>query len=83
MKNYVSTCCGADYEDNDLSYCCGARISDSGLCYECRDHAESEGYYCVECNEYIDETIELNEYQELKKENYEEERGDAKRKYNE
>lgn len=81
--NYVSPCCGTEYEAATDSYCCGAEISESGLCYECKEHTESEGYYCEECHEYIEDVIELSEYQELKKENYEEERADAKRKYNE
>ena len=82
-NNYVSPCCGEDYEAATNSYCCGAQISDSGLCYECREHTESEGYECDECEEWFDELIELNEYKELKKENNEEERADAKRKYDE
>jgi hypothetical protein len=54
----TSSCCNADYEDNDKSYCCGAEISESGICMnlDCLDHAESEGYYCDECDEYFEET---------------------------
>ena len=47
----VSPCCKADFEEADGSYCCNARISESGLCYECHDHAESEGYFCSNCDE--------------------------------
>jgi len=55
-KRQASPCCNADYTDDILSYCCTAEISESGLCYGCREHAESEGYICDECEEYFDET---------------------------
>ena len=47
----VSPCCKAEFEEAEGSYCCNARISESGLCYECYDHAESEGYFCSDCDE--------------------------------
>ena len=47
----VSPCCKAEFKEAEGSYCCNARISESGLCYECQDHAESEGYFCNDCDE--------------------------------
>jgi hypothetical protein len=50
----VSKCCGATFEEAEGSACCGAKISDSGLCYECKDHAETDGYVCDECDEWFE-----------------------------
>ena len=83
MGKYVSPCCGEDYKPDDKSYCCGAEISDTGLCHECKDHAESEGYICEECEEYFEETETESEYQQKRKESHDEDQADAKRKYDE
>ncbi len=48
---YVSECCNATYEEAERSACCGARISETGLCYECKDHTETDGYICDDCED--------------------------------
>tara|TARA_R110000824_G_C14843478_1_gene639245 strand:- start:212 stop:490 length:279 start_codon:yes stop_codon:yes gene_type:complete len=53
--NLTSPCCNSHYEADDVSYCCGARMSEGGLCYDCKDHAESEGYICEECDDWFEE----------------------------
>jgi len=83
MGKYVSPCCGASYEEATNSYCCGAKISESGLCYECKDHAESEGYTCDECDEHFEEYETEYEYYQRKRDDYLEDKADAKRKYDE
>jgi len=82
-NNLISPCCGETYEEATESTCCGARISDSGLCYECKEHTEPEGYICDECDEWFEETETEYEYYQRKRENYLEDKADAKRKYNE
>ena len=54
MSELTSPCCNTTYTKNTLSYCCTAKISESGICYYCRDHAESEGYICDDCENYFD-----------------------------
>jgi hypothetical protein len=83
MSNYVSPCCGENYEDSTKSYCCTAEISESGLCHECHDHAEAEGYICNECDEWFEEYETEYEYYQRKRDDYLEDKADAKRKYNE
>ncbi len=81
----VSKCCGSEYEESTVSWCCSAQISDSGICYECKEHTDSEGYECLDCNDWIDE-IDLEpigEYNDRMIENALEDKADAKRKYNE
>ena len=81
----VSKCCGSEYEESAISWCCSAQISDSGICYECKEHTESEGYECKECDSWLDEIdLEpLDEYNDRMRENALEDKADAKRKYNE
>tara|TARA_R100000322_G_scaffold141319_1_gene97042 strand:+ start:163 stop:393 length:231 start_codon:yes stop_codon:yes gene_type:complete len=65
-----------DYSDM-VSDCCGAETTDV---YDIKE--ESQRTICYECNSYCD-TIEDYEYEAIQRENYEEERAEAKRKYNE
>ena len=83
MGEYVSPCCGSEYEEATDSYCCGAEISESGICHECKEHAESEGYICDECDEHFEETETSYEYHQKRKESHDEDQADAKRKYDE
>ena len=59
MKEIVSECCKATYEEAEDSACCNARISESGLCYDCKEHTEYEGYICNKCDEWFEKPIEL------------------------
>lgn len=63
----VSNCCGGEYVDS---------IDNEN------DIETMEDYVCCECQDYCD-IIEEDEYQEIQRENYEDDRADAKRKYNE
>jgi hypothetical protein len=63
----VSDCCGADYVWS--------------IDKECDIETEEE-YVCNKCQDYC-EIIEDYEYEAIQRENYEEERAEAKRKYNE
>ena len=59
-----------------VSSCCGDE-------YEETERGEWEiGIVCIACGDWC-ETIEEYEYKEQQREKYEEERADAKRKYNE
>jgi hypothetical protein len=85
MTELVSPCCGADYTDNEdgPSYCCDAPLT-QGLCSDCKEHAEpQEGFVCEQCDEFFEESIEEHEYKQQMRESHEEDRADAKRKYNE
>ena len=50
-KTLVSPCCKAEFEEAEGSACCNARISETGLCYDCHEHTETEGYFCLSCDE--------------------------------
>ena len=86
MSQLVSPCCGADYTDNKDeggSFCCNSEIK-NGLCSECKENAEpEEGFVCEKCEEFFEDSIEEHEYKQQRKESHEEDRADAKRKYNE
>jgi len=87
MPDLVSPCCGAEYTDNEdgPSYCCDAPIL-NGICsdIDCLDHAEPlEGFVCEDCEEFFEEPELEYEYKQQKRESHEEDRSDAKRKYNE
>ena len=49
----VSPCCKAEFEEAEGSSCCNAEISETGICMnlDCLEHAETEGYFCNECDE--------------------------------
>jgi len=59
MKENVSECCKATYEEAEGSACCNAKISETGLCYDCREHTEIEGYFCDECSEWFEEPVDI------------------------
>ena len=65
MAELVSSCCGADYTDNQDeggSFCCNSEIK-NGLCSECKEHAEpEEGFVCEKCEEFFESSIEDYEY---------------------
>lgn len=87
MAKLVSPCCGAEYTDNEdgTSYCCDAPIM-NGICQnkDCLDHAEpEEGHVCETCEEFFDEPIADYEYNQQQKDSADEERAEARRKYNE
>ena len=63
----VSNCCGREYIDS---------IDNEN------DIETIDDYVCCECQDYCD-IIEEYEYHEIQRENYLEERNDAKRKYRE
>ena len=65
-----------DYSDM-VSDCCGDEWEET----ENEEYGEI-GIMCIACGDWCD-TIEDYEYKEIQRENYEEERADAKRKYNE
>ena len=93
MNTIVSTCCGSEY-DEEVRKCgeCGSFnigeefAGDEGwtVCRECQTIEGSEDYVnvCSECDDEC-EVEEEYEYNERQRENHEEERADAKRKYNE
>tara|TARA_R110000787_G_scaffold249142_1_gene354745 strand:- start:256 stop:489 length:234 start_codon:yes stop_codon:yes gene_type:complete len=58
-KIEVSPCCKAEFEEAEGSACCNAEISESGICMnrDCYEHAESEGYFCNECDESFEKPI--------------------------
>ena len=60
-----------------VSACCGAEYEEI---YS--EMFDEDKLLCSECNEYCEE-IEDYEYEAIQRENYEEERAEAKRKYNE
>jgi len=64
-----------DYSDM-VSSCCGDEIE------EIEDENCEERIVCIACGDYC-EIIEDYEYEAIQRENYEEERAEAKRKYNE
>jgi hypothetical protein len=55
----VSPCCKAEFEEADGSVCCNARISESGLCYDCKEHTEMDGYFCEECNDWFESSVQI------------------------
>ena len=80
----VSTCCGCSYEDSWVSDCCTAEMhSDSDVCPECKEHADTTGYICNECGNWLEETEDKTERIERIRENHYEELTEAKRKYGE
>lgn len=89
----VSTCCGSSFEES-VRQCgeCGSLdigehfSGDEGwtICGGCEaiEGSEDEVNVCENCDEVCN-TEEEHEYNERQRDNYLEDRGDAKRKYNE
>jgi hypothetical protein len=82
MAELVSSCCGADYTDNQDeggSFCCNSEIK-NGLCSECKEHAEpEEGFVCEACGEFFEESIEDYEYKNQMLDAKAEDRSEAER----
>jgi len=81
MAYMVSSCCGAEYTDNDdgPSECCGTKIL-LGLCKDCKEHAQpAEGFICGYCEEFFEEAIEDYEYKSQMTERIAEDRADERR----
>jgi len=82
MAELVSSCCGADYTDNQDeggSFCCNSEIK-NGLCSECKEHAEpEEGFVCEKCKEFFESSIEDYEYKNQMLDAKAEDRSEAER----
>jgi len=83
----VSLCCGAEildpYSNCERTNCCYAPfIPETDICYDCKEHADIVGMICSKCGEECNE-IEDYEYKQMRRDEYLENKADAKRKYNE
>ena len=91
--NEVSSCCGSTFEE-EVRQCgeCGSLdikehfAGDEGwtICGDCQaiEGSENEVCVCEKCDD-VCEVEDEDEYNERQRENYLEDRADAKRKYNE